>query len=81
MRHGRWQSLLSLLLVAMVALCVLPIRDLRAIEPETTPAGNEQVVAGSSETSEDVDFNSKGVGQMEMEIPALDKVGKGFEKG
>ena len=74
MRHGRWQSLLSLLLVAMVALCVLPIRDLRAIEPETTPAGNEQVVAGSSETSEDVDFNSKGVGQMEMELPALDKV-------
>lgn len=72
-RRNRWVKLASVVLTAMLTFCALPVRSLYAQDPETTSSGDAEVAAGT-ETSEDVDFNSKGVGQMEMEIPPLDKV-------
>ncbi len=78
LRKNRWQNLVSAALTLAIALCLIPIQSLRAIETETTPSGDTAQVAGaepgSSETTGEVDFGSKGVSQQEMEIPPLDKV-------
>ena len=69
--RNRWVSLASILLTVMIALCALPVRSLYALESETDSSADG---AGTTETNDDVDYKSKGVGQMDLEIPPLDKV-------
>lgn len=72
------KTVLSMLLTIVIALTWIPAAALMALEPDETSAGDTAaVVAGTPDgttSQQDVDFGSKGVGQQEVALPALDKI-------